>query len=378
MGMFPWDDLFYHVRGKAKKVGDLYNQYIHQRDTIGTQGDHLRNRIGDLQSITAYTKALLLNASIGKMTDDDYHQFLSNNELNKPMAPKQSMVIQIYQGIAELVGFMKFGQTLFRFGKLIKQSYFTEPVDEAAEVAEEDISEMISDAAAEAVEEAGVDEAGDIASSAIVDAAADAGVEAGSEAGLEAVGEAVVESTMSAVSVACAAGGIFAAIGIDALLGAINGAVEAKELNDQIDKLDAGLSKVTAFLGRINGDISKCEASILAQINQFKKVVAVLTKIQAATFDYDYPSEIAYLPQWKVAIQKAGRQYFYLSKVRNDFHEYLHNWNTDNPDTPFNKRCYKMWRTMESTQRPEPLTKKQALGFIDYVATVSDEMKKYA
>lgn len=378
MGLFPWDELFYHVKEKSQKVGDLYNQYIHQRDTINTQGDHLRSRIGDLQSITTYTKALLLNASVGKMTDDDYHQFLSNNELNKPMAPKQSMVIEIFQGISELVGFMKFGQTLFRFGKLIKQNYFTEPADEASEAAEEDISDVISDSAAEMVEEIGVDEAGDIASSAIVDAAAEAGVEAGTEAGIEAVGAAVTEASVSAASVACAAGGIFVAIGIDAVLGAIQGAKEAEELNKEIDKLEAGLNKVTTFLGRINGDISKSETYILQQINQFKKVVVVLNKIQSAAFEYDYPSDIAHLPQWKVSIQKAGQQYFYLSKVRNDFHEYLHNWNTDNPDTPFNNTLYKMWRTMEATQRPETLTKDQALAFIDYVASVSDEMKKYA
>jgi hypothetical protein len=58
------------------------------------------------------------------MTDDDYHDFVANNKLNKPIAPKQTMVAQIFEGVSELAGSIEFGQSLFRFGALIKQLKF--------------------------------------------------------------------------------------------------------------------------------------------------------------------------------------------------------------------------------------------------------------
>ena len=378
MGMFPWDEAFYHVKEKSARVNSLYNQYQHQRTDIGTHGDALRNRVDSLQYITGYTNALLITAAASKMGDDDYHQFLSDNDLNKPPKVEQAMVAQVLEGIAELAGVASLGTLVFKLGKLAKIKYFTRAAEEAGAEAGEDFSEMISEDAVEELSEMGMDEAADAGADSIGEAASEAGVEAGSEAAVEATAEAVAEATVSATSVACAAGGIFVAIAIDAIIGAIAGAKESEELEKQTDVLEKGLKVVTDFLAKIAADKNKAESYIIEQINKFKTVMVSLESIQPANFNYNFDVNLNHIAQWKDAVKNAGHQYFYIAKVKNDFHNYLVNWNNDNPNTPFSKALFPMWKSMAVASRPTALTKDQASRFIDYVASNYPEMGQYA
>lgn len=377
MGLFPWDDLFYHLSQKSQHLNDLYNTYVHQRDQINIHGDLLRMRVEDLQYIIGYTNALLICSTVGVMTDDNYKQFMSNQDMAKPAAPKQPTVSQIIEGISELAGFAQMGISVYKYAKLIKQKFFSESAEEAGEAADEDVTALLSDEAVEVATEAGIDEAGDALSASIVDAASNAGAETGTEAGVEAVGEAVAESSLSAVSVACAAGGIFAALGIDMILGAINGSKEAKKLDAATARMQAALDKVTAFIGHLDKDTKKAENELLNQINAFIKVMNVLNHVQTAKFTYEFPVALEYLPQWKHSVQKAADQYFYISTIRHDFNLYLENWKMDNPDKSFTATEYKAWKTMEKTQRPAFLTQDEAAGFLSYVEDHSDDMKVY-
>ncbi len=132
MGMFPWDELFFSVREKSAKVNELYNLYQHQRTDIGVHGDALRNRVESLQLITGYTNALLITASISNMDDDDYHQFLSDHDLNKPDPVNQILVAEILEGISELAGTMSLANSVLKLGKLAKARFFTKGLNSVA------------------------------------------------------------------------------------------------------------------------------------------------------------------------------------------------------------------------------------------------------
>lgn len=378
MGMFPWDEWFYHVREKSAHITDLYNDYIHKRDAINTQGDHYKALVDDLQFITGYTAALFINAAVGHMMDEDYHTFLSEHEQDKQIAPHQPMVAEVLEGIAEFTGVLSFGTAVWRFGKLIYQSYFLNNVNSAAAEAEEELVPAIWEGISESSTEIGMDGAGDLASIGILDAAPNIGVEAGTEAGIEAVSEAVATSTVSAASVAVAAGGIFVALGIDMIIGAIAGSSESKELEKQTHTMRKALDTTDDFLKKVKDHKAKTEKSILDQIKNFQKAVKILDAIQTAKFQWDFPIDLSHLHNWKASIQSASNQYFYISKVRNDFNQYLANWGIDNPTEPFNSNEFETWKKMEVIQRPVALTKEEAIAFIDFVSQKSEQMKKYA
>jgi len=377
MGLFPWDEAFFHVKEKSDKINNLYNLYLHQRDDIGTHGDALTNRLEALQFISGYTNALLITCAVGNMNDDDFHQFLKENELNKPNMVKQPMVAEVMEGIAEISALVSLGETVLKIGQLARLKFFTNNVSEISEFAEADLEDLISEGALETFTDIGLDEAGDLAATSIVEATAEAGAEIGTEVAIEATAAAVEVATISAASVACAAGGIFIAVGLDAAIGAIAGAKESKELDRQTDLLTKGLGVVTGFLAKIDSDKSKAEKYLNEQIASFISVMKVLNAIQPATFTYNFPLDLNFIPQWKAAIQSAAGQYFYIAKVKNDFYNYLNNWNSDNPDMPFSKAMYPLWKKMTIGRRPKSLNEKQAEAFIDFVAARYPEMGQY-
>lgn len=84
MSLFPWDDWFYHISQKKQEVNDDYNRYLHLRDQIVADGGAFNTDLDSAQSMIAWNYALLLVASIGHMTDEQYGQWLKDNATNDP------------------------------------------------------------------------------------------------------------------------------------------------------------------------------------------------------------------------------------------------------------------------------------------------------
>jgi len=354
------------------------------RDDLNVSGDTLRGLVASLQFMNIYSKALLINAAMGDMTDDDYHQFLKDTEEAKPPTPDQPMVAKVFEGITETVGMIAIAKCIFGFGK-VGFNALRSWASSGAEGAESEVAEMFSEAAIEAADEIVVTESGELLSTAIVDAASEAGAEAGTEVGIEATGAAIEDAGIGATSTACSGvtsavasgAAVIVALGIDMIIGAIEGDKESKALDAQTANLENALNKLDAFINKVKTDITTAQNRLITEITNYVTAMKQLDKIQKANCKWDYPIDLQYLKEWQASASDAANQYLYLTTVRNDFENYVYNWNQDNPDDPFKKTYFKMWMISEITERKPPMTKEQAQGFIAYVAGHSDFMAQY-
>jgi len=365
MAMLPWDDIFYHVSQKEQRLNDLYNTYQHQRDQISLDGQNYNGKLDQYKTMIVYNSALLIAHNDATMKDSDFATWLKANDLDKPGKPDGDEVAKAFQWVSTTTGTVLVGLAVKNFAKTyalpaiksiyqsMKNLWGTAVEDVADQVADEGVQTGIS-AAADAAEEVGVDETVD----AIAESIGEGVAETAASSFLEGLG-------VSSIGNLALAGGIFAAVGIDAILGAIDGAQEARELDNSINNLRSALNKVNSYLTVLKNNEKKVEDGIISCEKMFLQLMNILSKIQKPSFEWRYPVGMENRSNFKAAMYKAQNQYGILSKIR-------HDWQTMKQNNP--SLTWDLFKTVEEMQRPSSITKEQLDELLDFVAAHSDLM----
>lgn len=284
--LLPWDDWFYKLSYRRDEVNRLHKEVIQLQNTIQHDIDAFNKKLTDYQTLIASNSALLIVKNIIEMDDLEYKDYCV--DVDAIELPAQGyMILDLCGTIAELAGAVLIVKSICNIGKYA-YSFFSES---AAEVLE----------AGESCLEAGIDVA--------ADTAAIGAEEVGLEVGAEVAEEAIEGASCS--SLASTGIGILIAVGLDMIFGAINGAKEKKELDKQISDLTTALNKSQVFVNTVSTKDTELDAYIVKEEKRFRGLIEDLSKIsgQEATFDYQYPTTIAEIEQYKTAQSKAIRQY---------------------------------------------------------------------
>ncbi len=113
--------------------------------------------------------------------------------------------------------------------------------------------------------------------------------------------------------------GIIAAVGLDAIFGAINGAKEAHELDDQIAKLNSAVEKLRNADANLTTKLLKLQGVAVNEEKRFRGIVNDLQKVipyKNAGSWLQLPTDLAALPQFLAAQTEALRYYGLLSQLR--------------------------------------------------------------
>ena len=285
-GLLPWDDWFYKLGYRKEEVNRLHKEVVDLQKKLQTDINAFNDKLKQYQSLVSSNSVLLIITNILHMDDLEYKDFCIDVDAIE-IPPQGYLILDICSAIAELAGAIAIVKTITDIGKFA-YSFFSETSSEVIEIGESCL-------------EAGIDVASDVA--------AIGAEEVGTEIGVEAA-EGVIEGA-SCSSIASTGIGILIAVGMDMIFGAINGAKEKKELDEQISKLTDALTKSQDFCNTIALKDGDLDVAIVKEESRFKGLIGDLCKVsgQEATFDYDYPTTIAEIEHYMTAQQNAIKQY---------------------------------------------------------------------
>lgn len=150
---------------------------------------------------------------------------------------------------------------------------------------------------------AGTETSGEVGIEGLADSGAEeAGVEAGVGAGLAETGV-----------------GIIAAVGLDAIFGAINGAKEPQELDDQISKLNTVVGQLNDSKKKLDDQLARLQAVGTQEEQRLKGVLNDLQRVipyKNAATGQQQPIDLTVLPKYLAAEMEALRYYGLLSQLR--------------------------------------------------------------
>jgi len=153
---------------------------------------------------------------------------------------------------------------------------------------------------------------------------------------------------------------VVAAVGVDAILGAIQGSKEAKELDQAKAKLDKALGVTQQFSAKVSSQTQLVLQQTQTQQALFLKNMQLLNRIQPATFKYDYSaSDPNATSSFVAAMANAVAEYGWLSTIRTDYVNFMANGNGN-------------WATfsmMMNMLKPAQMEKQVADGFLSYAET---------
>ncbi len=378
MALLPWDDWFYHLSSEKKEISDLYNEYIHKRDLIAVHGASYNHNLGLYQSLAVYNSALLIAAQQGVFTDAQYAEWLEVNPAVADDDIEGAPAAEALQYATSAAGTWLIGVAVKRMASktvlpLLKQGW-KKATSKGAENAAENAAESGAEDAAEgSVEKAADQLVDDVAESGlkagiatlenVTEDAAESVAEASSRTAVRAIFETL---TLEQVGNLALAGAIFVAVGLDAILGAIDGAKEKHELDAQKSRLREALNKVDDFLSTIDSANSQMQEDIVASMGHFLSIMGILNNIVPVNgYTYDYTPEMKNISNFVAAAQNANTQYGIISKIRNDWHTMKSN----NPGL-----TWSLFEMVEKMQRDQSLSEEQFEEFLHFVADHSDEM----
>eukprot|EP00475_Leptophrys_vorax_P006950 TRINITY_DN1435_c0_g1_i1.p1 TRINITY_DN1435_c0_g1~~TRINITY_DN1435_c0_g1_i1.p1 ORF type:complete len:705 (-),score=179.34 TRINITY_DN1435_c0_g1_i1:62-2176(-) len=380
----PWDDWFYHLSSKADEVNTAYNNYMKLRDQIETTGTQFNSDVEKYQTLIIYGTGLLLFNGTAAIADSDYPAFLTQTEANKPSTyDKGTDVVKVFQWMNTIVGGTFLADGVHSFGSLV--------VWPAMKSGFSEISGLVGNLVERAVEtgvEATVDEALSDVSDLSFHTAEEgtvAGIEtAGEELSDEAVASAsswltadsvgLVSTTLAklgfgTLSHLAVAGTVFLCVGIDAALGAIEGAKEAAQLDAALDQINTVLAKVQAYMDTLTQKRADLDAAILKAEQAFIAAMVALGAIQECN-DQSWKKLVPgtdSLDTFNQAAYNGSRFYVVLAKIRDDWYRML----TNKPDLD-----WATFKLIEELQRDSTImTADQVDKYLDYCATYSDTLK---
>jgi hypothetical protein len=313
MGMLPWDDWFYNLSYKRDEVNNLHTTAVALQNNIQTQIDTFNGFLDQYKTLVAGNSALVIVGNILTFTDLQYKDFtVAVDAVETP--PVGFVPVSIASMVDELAGGVMVLKALWQVGKFVKQGVLG-----ASEALPGAMSESATEAVAEASAEAGIETAG----------------EAAGEITAETVGEGVAEGVAeAAIEGASLAGlgeigiGIFAAVAIDAIFGAINGAKENSQLDDAISRLHTAVDKCTTYYNTVLSKQGILSGGIVAEEKRFQGLIDDLANVTSQpesninnvpTFKYDFETTLANAPQFVGAMRSALTQYGAFATMRNNW-----------------------------------------------------------
>jgi len=303
MSLLPWDDWFYNLPYRRDEINSLHTQAVELQDQIQNQITIFNTNLADYKYIVASNEALVLIANQIKMTDLLYEDF--HVDLEAIPTPAAGLVpIEVGQMISELVGGALILRGLVQFGKIAK-TWCSGSVEEGTEAISEGAAEEMSEVGAEVGIEASAEVGGEITAETV------------GEAVTEAAAEAVVEgASLSALALTGVA--IFAAVGIDMIFGAIDGAKEEHQLDDAIGQLNTAVSKSRTYYNTVMSNMAEIDAGIGKEEVRFAGIISSLANIAGnkPTFKYDYEPTVANAELFMVAQHAALTQYGLYIQMR--------------------------------------------------------------
>jgi hypothetical protein len=363
MGLFPWDDVFYHISDRSANLRLKYNEYQHTRDNIITAGAKHRNRLDQARSLLTTNFSLLIIQKIAKLDQSEYENFIDKHDEAQPEGASGYSAMPWIQGTVELLGIADAGTFVcLSFRAMLAARAGAVAIEEGTAIEMVNIAGrvgMLVEGIAQEAAEAGAE----VIAEAIAEAGAQVGAEAGAEVGAEAVAEAIAEGVgVSSAGLLAATGiGIFVAVGLDTILGKINGAKEDKELSKQEQRLADALSALLGFLKKLQEDISSLETVIINQQREFLKNIKILDQIQSAGFDYDITPSLDNIPVFEQTSQQAVHLYGFLSIIRRDWTNFK-----ENADELGLSPTWENFMMGELARKPSSMSVKVARKLLDY------------
>jgi hypothetical protein len=239
--ILPWDDWIYHVDDLKNEANGLHDQAISLQDSIRAQVLQYNSTLGQTKQLLAGNAALVIIARAIKFNDEQLKDFEAQLD-TMPDPPEGSVPAKFGSFLSELTGSALVLKAIVNIGKLAKTAIF----------------EGAGEVGGEAGAELGIE------------GLAEAGAELGVEAGVEVGAEAVLADTGI---------GIIAAVGLDVIFGAINGAKERDQLQDQIDKLNDALTSLRGFQRDLNNKANQLHGVVIDEENRFKGIVSTLQSV---------------------------------------------------------------------------------------------------
>ncbi|WP_232667851.1 hypothetical protein [Pseudonocardia sp. TRM90224] len=309
MAMLPWDNWIYGNDHKRDEVNNEHAKAVSLQGSIQKQIDVFNEWLKRYQTLIAGNATLVIIANAGTMSDLQYNDFRVQVKALEP-PPAGSVPLQMGEMISELAAGAQLLKAVFQIGKLTK-SLVTGGAETGSEELGETAIEELAETGAEAGVEAGVEDAVEITEETV------------GEGVSEVAAEAVVEGT-SLAGLASTGIGIFAAVGIDLIFGAIDGAKEEKELDQEIDKLKAAVRKSEGYLKTVMAKQADIQQGIVKEEDRFAGLVAALAKVTAkpAGFNVDFPKSPQNAQKFIDAMRSAFAEFGDFIKLREMWIDY--------------------------------------------------------
>jgi len=235
--MLPIADWMYKLSERRDDVNRLHSEAVTLQNNIQANVLKFNDQLNKYSQLLSNNALLVLISSMTQMDDLKLADFtidiqalpdpVTGNVLLNFMIP----VTELIGGFYVMKGVVGIGKLGVNWVKSLKAGS-----EEAAEMSEVELTEISSR----------------MLDSGIVSEAEVASTEA-FEAGAEVTAEEVTEASMAALRATGV--GILIAVGIDVILNAINGAIEKKALDEQIDKLTDQLATVHTFDDTVNASL---------------------------------------------------------------------------------------------------------------------------
>ena len=320
MAGIPWDDWFYNLPYKRNEINSLHTKAVNTENKVQTDIIYLNEQLATFRQLVAGNQTLLYMKTFIVVDDLELAKFQTEIDALPP-PPAGIVPLEFGQLIAETIGGGLVLKVLFHAGKEAIKRFFAR----GTQVTGETTTETLAGTMSEPLLEAGLTEGSIVA----LEGAAEGGGEAiaaASTGAVEAVGTQVTKQAaktiignMTARSLAATGIGIFAAVGIDAIFGAIDGAQENHEIDEEIKKMSDALDKVDGFEEQVQSTTRDVKNQMVTQESTFINVVDDLAHIKTPTFSYKYTTGFDNLSKFVAAQNAAIAEYSLLIQLRNTY-----------------------------------------------------------
>lgn len=309
----PWANWFYNTDHKRDQVNALYEQAIDLRNTLQADGIKLKADIQLLKQFATVNSALLYISNTAGLSDEEFAKY-EQDIAALPDAPNDDFKVDAQKWIGEK---LPLGQAIVlklgwsagtKLGTyLFERTFFPEaaPALVASQITKGLVQSGIAQGSVTLLKGA---------EQAVVAGTVKATVDVGKTVTLATVKAAFAE--ISAASLATTGIGIFAAVGIDAIFGAINGAKERDELDRHIADLKSALEKAAEFRQKHDDAVERTELHIDDQQAAFKSTIGVLAKTKQPNAAFASDANLSTYDAFAKAQQAALSQYSSFVELR--------------------------------------------------------------
>jgi len=354
MPILPWDDWMYNLPAKRDEVNNLHQKAVDLQHDIDGEMAAFNKDLDAYKGLIAGNSALLVISNTISMDDAHYSDFSVKVEaIETPAAGSlplsvASVLTELSSGALIVKALIKLGK--FTYGSLTSPTVAASESEATSEAAVKDLAEAGEEAGLEATGEAGAEITSETVGEGVTEAAAEAVIEGATLTGLGALGI-----------------GIFAAVGIDAVFGAINGAKENTEIESQIAALTTAVNKCSKYLNALTGKHQTITKGIVAEEIRFVKLINVISGVakKNPTFDLSFDPTIKNAPQFTTAMTKALTQYSVYVEMRDV-------WGKARKRNPQLTRDQFIQDFI--TFAPEGVTQADLVGYWNALALYSDQM----